>query len=165
MDEPTNDLDMETLDLLEEVLLDYQGTIIIVSHDRQFLNNVVTSIIALEGGGVVNEYVGGYDDWVRQKKVMEKPEPEKKAVNETKPQEEKPKIRKLSNKEKQELNALPDSIEKMENQLQKLHEAMADPAFYKKSQTEIATAGAKADELRKLLDNAYARWQELEALK
>jgi ATP-binding cassette subfamily F protein uup len=165
MDEPTNDLDMETLDLLEEVLLDYQGTIIIVSHDRQFLNNVVTSIIALEGSGVVNEYVGGYDDWVRQKKVMEKTEPEKKAVNETKPQEEKPKVRKLSYKEKQEINALPDSIEKMESQLQKLHEAMADPAFYKKNQTEIAATGAKADELQKLLDNAYARWQELEALK
>ncbi|OHB59103.1 MAG: ABC transporter ATP-binding protein [Planctomycetes bacterium GWF2_42_9] len=166
MDEPTNDLDMETLDLLEEVLLDYSGTILIVSHDRQFLNNVVTSIIAMEGDGVVNEYVGGYDDWVRQKKAKDKSVlPENKTVTETKPPEEKIKVRKLSNKEKQELNALPNSIEKMENELHKLHETMADPSFYKKSQTEIAATGAKADELRKLLDNAYARWQQLEALK
>jgi ATP-binding cassette subfamily F protein uup len=164
MDEPTNDLDIETLDLLEEVLIDYAGTILIVSHDRQFLNNVATSIISFEGEGAVKEYVGGYDDWVRQKNQIIKPDTEENTAEPSKPIEEKEKVRKLSYKEKQELSALPDKIEKMETELKQIHESMADPAFYKKA-NEAAAAGARATELQKQLKDAYARWQELESLR
>ncbi|MEN6385467.1 MAG: ATP-binding cassette domain-containing protein [Phycisphaerales bacterium] len=163
MDEPTNDLDIETLDLLEEVLIDYPGTVLIVSHDREFLNNVVTSIISFDEPATVKEYVGGYDDWVRQRNEMLKPEPEN-TSKPVKPVEEKEKVRKLSYKEKQELKSLPDKIEKLENELKQLHETMADPAFYKKG-NDAAAVGAKAVELRKELDNAYARWQELESVQ
>jgi ATP-binding cassette subfamily F protein uup len=162
MDEPTNDLDAETLDLLEEVLLDYAGTLLLVSHDRQFLNNAVTSIIELEGSGNVKEYCGGYDDYLRQKKQAIEPVPEK-----IEPQlklETKPQVRKLSYKEKQELNALPAVIEKLETEQQNLHTKMAEPSVYKNS-TEAAAVGTRAVELKRLLDAAYARWQELEELK
>lgn len=162
MDEPTNDLDVETLDLLEEVLLDYPGTLLLVSHDRQFLNNVVTSIIEVEGNGTVSEYIGGYDDYLRQKEQLKKPEPRK--VDSLPKAEAKPQVRKLSYKEKQELNALPGIIEKLEAEQQNLHAKMADPAVYKNG-TEAAAVGARAAELKKLLDTAYARWQELEELK
>lgn len=164
MDEPTNDLDIETLDLLEEVLLDYPGTLLIVSHDREFLNNVVTSIIEVEGNGSVNEFDGGYDDYVRQKKVLAKPEPEKIPAKTEKPVETKEKVRKLSYKEKQELKALPEIIEKMENEQKHLHEKMADPAFYKNS-SQVVPVTARATELKKLLDEAYGRWEELESIE
>jgi ATP-binding cassette subfamily F protein uup len=162
MDEPTNDLDVETLDLLEEVLLDYPGTLLLVSHDRQFLNNVVTSIIEVEGNGNVNEYNGGYDDYLRQKAHLTKPQQEQ--VKPLPKTEIKPQVRKLSYKEKQELNNLPGIIEKLETEQQYLHAKMADPAIYKNG-TEAAAVGAKAAEIKKLLDAAYARWQELEELK
>ncbi len=162
MDEPTNDLDVETLDLLEEVLLDYPGTLLIVSHDREFLNNVVTGIIEVEGNGSVNEYDGGYDDYLRQKKQLAKQQPEQVAPkSKDKP---KPQVRKLSYKEKQEMNTLPGIIEKLEREQQQLHEKMAAPAFYKNG-TEAAAVGVRAAELKKLLENTYARWQELEELK
>ena len=163
MDEPTNDLDIETLDLLEEFLLEYPGTVLMVSHDRQFLNNVVTSIMALEGNGVINEYIGGYDDWLRQKKALQKSEKEKAApAKVTKPSPPKEQTRKLSSKEKKELKELPALLEKLETELKQLHETMADPAFYKKG-SEVAATGTKAAELKKQLDKFYARWQELES--
>ncbi len=159
LDEPTNDLDIETLELLEEFLLDYPGTVLLVSHDRQFLNNVVTGIIAIEGNGVVNEYVGGYDDWLRQKKTAE-PQPQK----EVKAAPPKEKVRKLSFKEKKELKELPALIEKLESEQKQLHEAMSDPAFYKKG-SEVVKVTARAAELKKQLDELYARWQQLEAIQ
>ena len=163
LDEPTNDLDIETLDLLEEFLLNYPGTVLLVSHDREFLNNVVTSTLVLEGNGIVKEYVGGYDDWLRQsKKTQEIQQPPKKAPakkNKSKPISERP--RKLSFKEKKELEVIPKLIETLEAEQKQLLDAMASPDFYKKG-SEIATVTARLEELRKQLENAYARWQILE---
>lgn len=129
LDEPTNDLDAETLELLEELLLDYSGTLLLVSHDREFLNNVVTSTLVFEGQGQVSEYVGGYDDWLRQHKP-DSPMKIKKAA----PKQEKPKVppgrpHKLGFKEQRELEHLPLHIEKMEAEQQELYEIMADPGF------------------------------------
>jgi ATP-binding cassette subfamily F protein uup len=164
LDEPTNDLDIETLDLLEEFLLDYPGTVLMVSHDREFLNNVVTSIMALEGNGVVKEYVGGYDDWLRQRKAVPKPEPQKSPAKGVKAAPPKEQVRKLTFKEKKELKALLSLIERLESEQRQLYEAMADPAFYKKG-PEVAAVSTRAGELKKQLDEVYARWQELEALQ
>ncbi|MDD5064118.1 MAG: ATP-binding cassette domain-containing protein [Phycisphaerae bacterium] len=164
LDEPTNDLDIETLDLLEELLLEYPGTVLMVSHDRQFLNNVVTSIMAMEGNGVINEYVGGYDDWLRQKKALPKPEPQQSPAKGVKAVPPKEQVRKLTFKEKKELKGLPALIEKLESEQRQLYEVMADPAFYKKG-SEVVAASTRAGELKKQLDEVYARWQELEALQ
>ncbi|MCX5635892.1 MAG: ATP-binding cassette domain-containing protein [Planctomycetota bacterium] len=164
LDEPTNDLDIETLDLLEEFLLNYPGTVLMVSHDREFLNNVVTGIMALEGNGVVKEYVGGYDDWLRQRKAVPKPEPEKTPAKVVKSAPVKEQVRKLTFKEKKELKALPALIESLESEQRQLHEAMADPAFYKKG-SEVVAISTRAGELKKQLDEVYARWQELEGLQ
>jgi ABC transport system ATP-binding/permease protein len=167
LDEPTNDLDIETLDLLEEFLLNYPGTVLLVSHDREFLNNVVTSTLAMEGDGVVKEYIGGYDDWLRQskKEPQLKQPPENAAAKKTsvaKPAAERP--RKLSFKEKKELEAVHKLIETLEAEQRQLHEAMANPDFYKKG-SEVAAATARLKELGGQLKNAYARWQELEELQ
>jgi len=166
LDEPTNDLDIETLDLLEEFLLNYPGTVLLVSHDREFLNNVVTSTFSLEGNGVVKEYVGGYDDWLRQsKKTQEIQQPPEKAPAKkirTKQISEQP--RKLSFKEKRELEAIPKLIETLETEQKQLLDAMANPDFYKKGM-EIPAVAARLKELSKQLETAYARWQMLEELQ
>ncbi|MDD5440046.1 MAG: ATP-binding cassette domain-containing protein, partial [Candidatus Omnitrophica bacterium] len=165
MDEPTNDLDIETLELLEELLLDYTGTLLLVSHDRSFLNNVVTSTMVLEGNGAVNEYPGGYDDWLIQRKV---PEPEKKAP---KPAPEKPAApdkpdapRKMSFKEKREIEELPGRIEKMEKEQKELYALMSDLAFCQKNPREIERAKARSEELEKEILAAYERWEYLHAI-
>jgi ATP-binding cassette subfamily F protein uup len=165
LDEPTNDLDIETLDLLEEFLLDYPGTVLLVSHDREFLNNVVTSTMAMEGNGIVKEYVGGYDDWVRQSKnaPVIKQEPEKAPNKQTSQKQTADRPRKLSFKEKKELEAIPKLIETLEIEQQQLHNAMASPDFYKKCE-DIAAVTSRLKELGKQLENAYARWQTLEEL-
>jgi len=160
LDEPTNDLDIETLDLLEECLANYPGTVLMVSHDREFLNNVVTGIMVMEGGGVVKEYVGGYDDYLRQRKVEEKPAPQKTAAKVVKAEPVKEQARRLTFKEKKELEALPAMIEKLESELAQLHETMADPAFYKKG-ADVAAVTGRAGALKMQLDKAYARWEEL----
>jgi len=162
LDEPTNDLDIETLDLLEEFLLNYPGTVLLVSHDREFLNNVVTSTMAMEGNGIVKEYVGGYDDWLRQSKstTVIQQEPQKVTAKQ-KQTAERP--RKLSFKEKKELAEIPKLIETLETEQQQLHDAMASPDFYKKCE-DIAAVTARLKELGKQLENAYARWQILEKL-
>ncbi|MBN1788187.1 MAG: ATP-binding cassette domain-containing protein [Sedimentisphaerales bacterium] len=164
MDEPTNDLDVETLELLEEVLLNYPGTVLLVSHDRQFLNNVVTSIIALEGNGVVNEYVGGYDDWLRQRQELTETEPKKKPQKEVKERPKTDQPRRLTFYEKKELKELPSLIEKLETELQQLLKKMAEPEFYKDG-TQVTAVSNKAGDLKKQLDAAYARWQELDAIE
>lgn len=170
LDEPTNDLDSETLELLEERLIDFQGTVLLVSHDRQFLNNVVTSTLAYEGNGF-KEYAGGYDDWVRQTAAHRAAEEEKKAAKKksesakeakSKPKADKP--RRLSFKEKKELEALPETIERLESEISDLHELMANPDFYQKSGEEIATSTERLKELEELLATTYTRWEELEAL-
>jgi ATP-binding cassette subfamily F protein uup len=165
LDEPTNDLDIETLDLLEEFLLQFPGTVLLVSHDREFLNNVVTSTMAMEGNGIVKEYVGGYDDWVRQSKntpVIQQ-QPEKAPAKQTRRKQTADRPRKLSFKEKKELEAIPKLIETLETEEKQLHDAMASPDFYKKC-ADIAAVTARLKELGKQLENTYARWQILEEL-
>ncbi|MHC5093595.1 MAG: ATP-binding cassette domain-containing protein [Planctomycetota bacterium] len=164
LDEPTNDLDMETLDLLEEFLLNYPGTVLLVSHDRAFLNNVVTSTLVLVGDGVVMEFVGGYDDWLRQCQGTLQAQPQKTTPKKTATKHKSGQRRKLSFKEKNELEALPQLIETLETEQQQLHDGMADPDFYKKG-ADVAAAAQRLEELKEQLENAYARWQTLEDLQ
>ncbi|MFH0854974.1 MAG: ATP-binding cassette domain-containing protein [Candidatus Omnitrophota bacterium] len=165
MDEPTNDLDIETLELLEELLSDYTGTLLLVSHDRQFLNNVVTSTIAMEGDGVVNEYPGGYDDWLSQRHPGAAFEPPKVKAKKEPVKKEKPIIpRKLTLKEQKELDGLPLRIEKLEEEQKSLYALFADISFYQKSPEERARAEARCAELSAGLDKANLRWEYLENL-
>ncbi len=164
LDEPTNDLDTETLELLEELLLDYQGTVILVSHDRTFLNNVVTSTIVFEKNQKVREYVGGYDDWLRQKapEEPEKKQPVGKPVKVKKTPAQTEGARKLSYKEQRELDALPQQIETLEKEQTQLYQTMADPDFYQNDGNEIVTAKNRLKNLENELDLAYKRWESLE---
>jgi ATP-binding cassette subfamily F protein uup len=164
LDEPTNDLDLETLELLEQRLVDFQGTVLAVSHDREFLDNVVTSVIAFDQGSV-QEYVGGYSDWIRQRGVVESPRKslrslQKKSSASLEPGKLKP--RKLSFKEKRELEQLPARIEKMEADVAGIHEEMADASFYRRPAQEIAMTQKSLQELEDRMAIAYARWQDLE---
>ncbi len=161
LDEPTNDLDLETLDLLEELLADYQGTLFLVSHDRSFLNRVVTGTLVFEGEGRVAEYVGGYDDWLRQRPVSSEPIAEPKQVR-SKPVRER--SRKLTFKERSELDALPARIETLEALQEKLHEQLADPAFYREQGEAVARIREQLLSLEAELEAGYRRWEELEAL-
>ena len=158
LDEPTNDLDAETLDLLEELLSQYEGTVLVVSHDRAFLNNVVTSTIVFEDGQA-KEYAGGYDDWLNQRPKKTPPKPEKKAPRKQAP---KPPSNRLSFKEKQELAHLPGRIEKLEAQIAEAHEKMAAPDFYKRDGEEIAQQTTALSQWESELSEAYARWESLE---
>jgi ATP-binding cassette subfamily F protein uup len=165
MDEPTNDLDVESLELLEELLMNYKGTLLLVSHDRSFLDNVVTSVFAFEGDAVVNEYVGGYADWLRQRKPVDvaksaKVEKESKKIEKVvKPVE---KARKLNYKEQRELDGLPIKIEELEISLTTLQETIASPDFYKKQQAEVNQILDKMRSVEAELQDCYARWESLE---
>jgi ATP-binding cassette subfamily F protein uup len=163
LDEPTNDLDGESLELLEAMLIEYTGTVLLVSHDRTFLNNVASSTLVFEGSGRVEEYVGGYDDWLRQR-----PQPEE-STPEPKPKKGRPRSvpagpRKLTFKEQREREELPDIIEDLEVRKQDLFAAMADPELYKTAGTEVARLQARLDELEREMEAAYARWELLEEL-
>lgn len=165
LDEPTNDLDAETLELLEDRLMEYNGTILLVSHDREFLNNVVTSTIAFEGGGRLEEYVGGYDDWLAQRTVQTKPARLK--IREEKPKKEKPppEKRRLSYKERLELQELPPKIEALEKEKHDLTAMLSSPSFYAdKDAAKIRTAGDRLASLDAELAIVYNRWDELEHL-
>lgn len=174
LDEPTNDLDAETLDLLEELLIEYQGTLLLISHDRSFLNSVVTRSIVFEHGEI-NDYAGGYDDWLIQrpdpktvadkqaKVAAAKKAAETKAIPAATPAEDKPKARKLSYKDQRELEQMPLRIEELEQQISAVQEAMGTPEFYQKDKDVIT---ATQDELAKLeleLEQTFARWEALEA--
>jgi ATP-binding cassette subfamily F protein uup len=162
-DEPTNDLDTETLELLEELLLEYSGTILLISHDRAFLNNVVTSTLVFEGEGKVNEYVGGYDDWVRQKK----PDPvllKKSPVVHQVANHRTGKNQKLSYNDQRELESLPGIIERLEEKQKKLFDTMSDPAFYQKGGKEIASIKRELESIVKEIEEAYSRWEFLESV-
>jgi ATP-binding cassette subfamily F protein uup len=161
LDEPTNDLDLETLDLLEELLAEFQGTIFLVSHDRAFLNRVVTSTIAFEGGGRFAEYVGGYDDWLRQRQPVKEPAAAPRTPRE-KPAKERP--RKLSFKERRELEELPQRIEALETDQAELYKRMAEPAFYRQTGEQISEARVRLEAVEAELEKIYARWEELEKL-
>jgi ATP-binding cassette subfamily F protein uup len=175
MDEPTNDLDAETLELLEELLVNFDGTLLLVSHDRTFLNNVVTSTLVFEDDGV-HEYVGGYDDWQATVKRREeqrqaesaKSKPAKSSAqskstaNATTQSNVASAKRKLSYNEQRELDALPERIEHLEQEIAAMHEAMADPSYYQGGGEQIAEDSAKLRQLEAELESAFERWEELE---
>jgi ABC transport system ATP-binding/permease protein len=167
LDEPTNDLDIETLDLLEELLMDYPGTVLLVSHDRAFINDVVTSTLVFEGDGRVNEYVGGYDDWLRQQQQKREVPAAPARTEEQKvvPGPQKVKPRKLSFKEQKELETLPQRIEELDIEQKRIIMTMADPAFYRESGNKVAETKARIEAVEKELTEVYKRWNELEALK
>jgi ABC transport system ATP-binding/permease protein len=162
LDEPTNDLDLETLELLEEMLLEFRGTLLLVSHDRAFLDNVVTSTLVFEGAGQWREYVGGYEDWLRQRKPAEpapaakpaRPRPERLAVR----------PRRVTFKEKRELAELPGRIERLEAERQGLFDLMASPSFYTTRGDEVAGTRQRLAAIEAEIHEAYARWLELESL-
>ena len=173
LDEPTNDLDIDTLEILEDLLLEYTGTLLLVSHDRAFLNNLVTSTLALDGAGGVSEIVGGYDDWLRQSlaQVPETPEAVKprKQIQGPAKNEAAPALRKPTYKEQRALEAqqrelaeLPHLIEALETEQHQLTARMADPVFYQQVSAEITGSAARLKELEEELGRAYARWEELE---
>jgi len=177
LDEPTNDLDVETLELLEEVLLTFNGTVLMVSHDRAFLDNVVTSTLVFEGEGKVREYVGGYQDWLRQggsprllgvtesksgKAALESAVVAAPVV-ETVVAEAPVAKKKLSYKLQRELEAIPAQIDSLETQLAALHEEIAAPTFYQNTAEHTAAALARLDALQLELDTLLERWAELDA--
>jgi ATP-binding cassette subfamily F protein uup len=165
MDEPTNDLDMETLELLEDLLLDYGGTLLLVSHDRAFLDNVVTSTLAFEGNGRVRQYPGGYDDWLSQRSAAQPAPP---TEVETQPparsRPRPPKPRKLGYMEQRELEALPQKIEALEAEQQKLAATLSDPQFYKTEDNGAAAFKKRLQELEGEIAEAYDRWEALESI-
>ncbi len=166
MDEPTNDLDLETLELLEEKLVNFDGTLLLVSHDRAFLDNVVTSVFVLDGSGKVEEFIGGYSDWMNHSKAQKPPEVSKKVPEPSK--QEKPaeaaKKKKLSFKDQQELEKLPDLIEELETKQVELNRQISASGFYKKDQDVIARTLAELEKTEQKLEQVYQRWDELEAL-
>ncbi len=166
LDEPTNDLDIETLELLEELLNEYSGTLLIVSHDRAFLDNVVTSTLIFEGNGIIQEYVGGYQDWLRQKKsneLVQKPASSKPAEVKSNRDNSKPtSSQKLSFKEQNELTELPKHIEQLETEQTLLQDEMAMPDFYQQDAESIAKAMEKLKKISGNLEKMYERWSELE---
>ncbi|SFR90324.1 ATP-binding cassette, subfamily F, uup [Dyella sp. OK004] len=167
MDEPTNDLDVETLELLEELLTEYQGTLLLVSHDREFLDNVVSSTLVLEGNGQIGEYVGGYSDWLRQRPAaaaelaaaVAKPGLVR---NEPTPATPVAPKRKLSFKDARELEQLPARIEQLEADVAARAEAMNAPSFYQQDSATILQANEALAKVQAELDHAYARWSELD---
>jgi len=168
MDEPTNDLDLETLEILEEKLVEYQGTLLLVSHDREFLDNVVTSVLVFEGEGRVGEYIGGYADWFRLSEQNKKAEAEVAKAAETAIKKEKPKstqAKKLSYKEQRELEQLPARIEQLETLQAELTETINDPDFYKETQDKVAEVLASLKATEEELLVAYERWDELDAFQ
>lgn len=164
MDEPTNDLDVETLELLEELLADYAGTLLLVSHDRDFLDSVVTSTIVMEGEGQVGEFVGGYTDWLRQRVVPTAVVPAKAAVQKVAtPPPAEPAKRRLSYKEQKELEQLPSTIERLETEIATLTEAMHAPGFFQREAAAIVAHNTKLADTQAELDKTYARWMDLDA--
>ncbi len=164
MDEPTNDLDIETLELLEELLAGFQGTLLLVSHDRDFLDNLVTSTFVYEGTGRFNEYVGGYSDWLRQRPAVVVDAKPVVPKEENKHRQEKPKAaKKLSYKDQRELDQLPARIESLEEAIDALQNRMGEADFYRQDQKTIADAQAGLVQLETELTEAYEQWELLEA--
>ncbi|TVO56082.1 ATP-binding cassette domain-containing protein [Denitromonas halophila] len=161
LDEPTNDLDIETLDLLEALLADYAGTLFLVSHDRAFLDNTVTQVIASEGNGEWKEYVGGYADWQRLRKQPAAPVAEKKAVA-TKDKPKAVPAKKLSFKDQRELDGLPDRISALETEEASLHARLADPNLYQSTPELAVELNARLEAVGEEMLAAMARWEELE---
>lgn len=189
LDEPTNDLDVETLELLEEILTEYQGTLLLVSHDRQFLDNIVTSTLVFEGEGRIKEYVGGYSDWIRQRpasvlqssstgKVVEKTVGKTsqtvnlnaattgaKAKSHAQTEEPKRAVVKLSYKLQRELDSLPALLEQAEAELEAQQTLCASPDFYQADQAKVTSELARLTQLEEKLESLMERWVELEAMQ
>ena len=167
LDEPTNDLDLETLDLLEERLADYQGTLFLVSHDREFINRVVTSSLVFEGDGRVAGYVGGYDDWLSQRPVAPADSPTSRdnssAEDRSRPSRERP--RKLTFKERQEIEGLPRRIDGLEAEIATLHQQLADPDLYRHRGEQVAGMQQRLAAVEEELERTFARWEELDGLE
>ena len=162
MDEPTNDLDIETLELLEAMLASYKGTLLLVSHDRKFLDNVITSTLVFEGNGTVQEYIGGYQDWLlHRKKVAAQKKDEKKKVT-TEAAVPMTAKRKLSFKEQNELKEMPKRIEKLEKNIEVLKAWCVEAGFYQQPQEKINASLAELHDLQLELEKTYERWTELE---
>ena len=170
LDEPTNDLDVDTLELLEELLSEYEGTLLLVSHDRTFLDNVVTSTLVYEGDGKFNEYAGGYEDWERyQRQIADAPaaaEPRKPALARSAAAELKrgDKARKLTYKEQRELESLPGKIEALEAEQAELHKRTASADFYRQASAEITATLERIEAVKLDLESCYERWQTLESI-
>ncbi|MHC5009639.1 MAG: ATP-binding cassette domain-containing protein [Planctomycetota bacterium] len=161
LDEPTNDLDVETLEVLEDLLDGYGGTVLVVSHDRELLDHVVTSTLVLEGGGRVSEYVGGHTDAMRQRRAAEERARAKGGARRRTPR---PRSRSaLGKEEKRELRDLPARIETLETERDALHVRMADPAFFREAGERIAEAKQRLQDVERDIETAYARWEALEA--
>lgn len=168
LDEPTNDLDIDTLELLEDVIAQYSGTVFLVSHDRAFLDNVVTQVIAFEGNGRLEEYPGGYQDWIDTKARMAAMKPAEKPREAAAPQEkakDKPKSarNKLSYNETRELAALPDEIAALETEQASLNQQLLDPNCYRDTPKEAIAWQRRVEEIDELLMDKLARWEELES--
>ncbi len=166
LDEPTNDLDSETLELLEELLVNFKGTLLLICHDRAFLDNVVTSTLVFTGDGTITEYVGGYNDWLEQRDRESATEAEKPKVDKKKLYKEARKAsqpRRLTFKETKELESLPALIESLESELDALHHQLADPAFYR-DQENVVAAKKRLTELESRHTQAFERWEHLESI-
>ena len=166
LDEPTNDLDLETLELLEACLVEYSGTVLVVSHDRQFLDNLCTSTLVFEAGRAVREYVGGFSDWqdaLARKMKMAATNSSQIQNLTSKPPKAKPK--RLNNREREEWKSLPKQIEALENELNELQVKMADPTFFRTPPEEIAMATEKVKQLPAQIEKNFERWAELDERK
>jgi ATP-binding cassette subfamily F protein uup len=166
MDEPTNDLDAETLELLEEMVAEYAGTLLLVSHDRAFLDNVVTSTLVFEGEGQVNEYVGGYSDWLRQRKTPAQAAAaalaSTKASSAVNNAAQAMKARRLSYNEQRELKQLPEKIQRLEAEQAQLNALISDPTLFQRDKDQSTRALQRLQSLAAELEAAYVRWDALE---
>jgi ATP-binding cassette subfamily F protein uup len=158
LDEPTNDLDIESLELLEQKLQEYSGTLLLVSHDRRFLDNVVTQTLAAEGNGIWHEYVGGYSDWLQQRR---RPTAEPRSNKAEAPSKDKPRV-KLSYKDQRELASLPDEIEALEREQSELNALMSGPDYHRRGAQQIRDDRRRSDEIEVLLATKFQRWETLE---
>jgi ATP-binding cassette subfamily F protein uup len=171
LDEPTNDLDLETVELLEELVTDFDGTLLLVSHDREFLDNVTTSTLVLEGQGRITETVGGYSDWARsvrnarEDQGKSKPHRNKNDFGPARRKQQAARSRRRNWQESRELESLPTRIEELEARQADLHDLMAAPGFYREAGDRIAGAKEELAAVTAQLDRAYTRWEELEGLE
>ncbi|HLS27079.1 MAG TPA: ATP-binding cassette domain-containing protein, partial [Opitutales bacterium] len=166
LDEPTNDLDAETLELLEALLVEYQGTLLVVSHDRAFLNNVATSLFVFENDGRIIESIGGYDDYVRLKERTAPPQlAALKTEKQAKPTRRPARPRRMTNRELRELENLPAQIEKLEQRQKQIAEELADPALYQEGAEGLTEKQSELEEIENELAAAFDRWEELETLQ
>lgn len=166
LDEPTNDLDVDTLELLEELLSDYDGTLLLVSHDRAFLDNVVTSTIAFEGKGEVHEYVGGYEDWLRQSKTRQQADKTKGLTKQAATPSAKTSVKqKLSYKQQRELDSLPELIEQLEIEQQQLEQQIGQPEFYQQDKDTIKTSLDRLELVKQELQTTFDHWEKLDNIE